>query len=241
MGRERTWSGALLQVCLFSKLDGTSTVVFVPYIGEKYAAQYMIPNYVGEALAAFVPGILSLIQTAGPSFDNSFSNRTNETVAERFERFQQVFESKLLFSVSAYMSLLGVLLCSCMLAFAWLVHAQRGKSERSKFKEQKRENAETSHRNEGMTMSEKSGAEARVDPSQDVVFRTFCSQRVETGLLAFLVLFIVFLVYGLLPSLQSYAVSWLVFPTPLPNASLNKFISPRFRRTATTRSPTPPT
>ena len=185
-------------------------MVFVPYIGEKYAVQYMIPNYVGEGLAAFVPGLLSLIQNAGPSSD--FSNITNATSGD-IEPFQDV-ESRLLFSVSTYMNLLGVLLCVCSLAFAVLIHGRRGKNERYKFETEKRENLERSA--EIAVLTEGNTEELKANPSQDEVFTTFYSQNVENGLLSSIVFFIVFLVYGFLPSIQPYAVSLNLLPPFFP-------------------------
>lgn len=53
----------------------------MPYIGLNFAKEYLIPNYVGESLAALIPSVLSLIQGLGqdPGCYNYTNPDTNET------------------------------------------------------------------------------------------------------------------------------------------------------------------
>jgi hypothetical protein len=46
-------------------IDGTSTVTFLPYLGQFFIKEYIIANYIGEAFSALIPGLLGLIQGIG--------------------------------------------------------------------------------------------------------------------------------------------------------------------------------
>lgn len=71
---------AFIYIYMVSK-DGTSSVTFLPYIGTNFAKEYLIPNYIGESLAALVPSVLSLIQGLGqdPGCYNYTDPETNVT------------------------------------------------------------------------------------------------------------------------------------------------------------------
>lgn len=53
----------------------------MPYIGLNFAKEYLIPNYIGESLAALIPSVLSLIQGLGqdPGCYNYTDPVTNTT------------------------------------------------------------------------------------------------------------------------------------------------------------------
>lgn len=53
----------------------------MPYIGLNFAKEYLIPNYIGESLAALFPSVLSLIQGLGqdPGCYNYTDPDTNVT------------------------------------------------------------------------------------------------------------------------------------------------------------------
>ena len=53
----------------------------MPYIGLNFVKEYLIPNYVGESLAALIPSVLSLIQGLGhdPGCFNQTDPLTNLT------------------------------------------------------------------------------------------------------------------------------------------------------------------
>lgn len=53
----------------------------MPYIGLNFAKEYLIPNYIGESLAALIPSVLSLLQGLGqdPGCYNFTDPDTNKT------------------------------------------------------------------------------------------------------------------------------------------------------------------
>lgn len=139
----------LLNFCL-SLLDGTSTVVFLPFICENYIREYIIPNYIGESLAAFVPGLLSLIQNLNNEFSHSSSIMTSCSSSSAssslsFDHHQNQNSSSLslpppqepLFSVSTFFLLMSLLLMTSTLAFYLLLNLSSSKFERQKAAEQK--------------------------------------------------------------------------------------------------------
>ncbi|CAF0871496.1 unnamed protein product [Brachionus calyciflorus] len=98
-----------------SMLDSLSTVTFLPYIGEHFSKEYIIPNYIGESLSALIPGVLSIIQGIGhpeECFDNNTSNGNYTLIEERV---------KPNFSVRIYFILLSILIAICLVSFC-LIH-----------------------------------------------------------------------------------------------------------------------
>jgi hypothetical protein len=88
-------------------------VTFLPYIGGNFIKEYIIPNYVGESLAALIPSTLSLIQGLGQN--PGCRNVTNGNVTE-LEPIPIVPN----YSVQLYFIFMFLLLCISTTAFTFL-------------------------------------------------------------------------------------------------------------------------
>lgn len=93
-----------------SLLDSLSTITFLPYVGEFFPKEYIIPNYVGESLSSFIPGILAIIQGVG-----SPDECLNVTSADNSTTVISGVKTK--FSVSVYFVLMGLLICISLVSF----------------------------------------------------------------------------------------------------------------------------
>jgi hypothetical protein len=85
----------------------------LPYIGENFAKEYIIPNYIGESLAALLPSILSLSQGLGK--DPGCHNVTNGNVTKL-----DPMPINPNYSVQVYFILIFILLGISTLAFSCL-------------------------------------------------------------------------------------------------------------------------
>lgn len=93
-----------------SLLDSLSTITFLPYVGEFFSKEYIIPNYIGESLSSFIPGILAIIQGVGsPDECLNVTSTDNSTTV--------ISGVKTKFSVSVYFVLMGLLICTSIISF----------------------------------------------------------------------------------------------------------------------------
>ncbi|RNA09135.1 solute carrier family riboflavin member 3-A [Brachionus plicatilis] len=193
----------VLNFCL-ALLDGTSSVTFLPYIGTNFVKEYIIPNYIGESLAALIPSILALIQGLGqdPGCHNVTDPLTNKTSLE-------AIQIKPNFSVRLYFLFMFGLLCISTIAFTLLNFSPIAKRERKSAKISKR----------SRTVSEKS--ELEISPENAINSQTNLTStdqqkpvaspvpvetnRREQVFLLTIIFWVSFLAYGTLPGLQSYS------------------------------------
>ena len=70
--------GLLTTVAIFSIVDCTSTVVYIPYWAS-FKSQYITAYYIGEGLGSLIPGLLGLAQGMGsePSCVNLTTQNTS--------------------------------------------------------------------------------------------------------------------------------------------------------------------
>ncbi|CAF0871517.1 unnamed protein product [Brachionus calyciflorus] len=93
-----------------SLLDSLSTITFLPYVGEFFAKEYIIPNYIGESLSSLIPGILAIIQGVGsPDECVNVTSVDNSTIT--------ITGVQTKFSVSVYFVLMGILICLSVASF----------------------------------------------------------------------------------------------------------------------------
>lgn len=111
-GEERSVGLYILNFSL-AILDGTSSVTFLPYIGGNFAKEYMIPNYIGESLAALVPSTIALAQGLGQNPGCHNVTTANGTHLEPIQ-------IKPNFSVQVYFLLMFVLLIISASSFTFL-------------------------------------------------------------------------------------------------------------------------
>ncbi|CAF0857715.1 unnamed protein product [Brachionus calyciflorus] len=192
----------ILNFCL-ALLDGTSSVTFLPYIGTNFIKEYIIPNYIGESLAALIPSVLSLIQGLGqdPGCFNSTDPLTNISSLEPIKIIPR-------YSVKTYFLFMFGLLCISTLSFTLLNFSSVAVKER-------KENVVKRSR----TISEKSEIEFSTSPETSINSQTnltsptkqktenipVAGNRKEQVFLLGIIFWVSFLAYGVLPGLQSYS------------------------------------
>lgn len=197
--------------------DGTSSVTFMPYIGLNFVKEYMIPNYIGESLAALIPSILSLIQGLGqdPGCRNTTDAETNQTVLIPNDIVPN-------YSVSVYFLLMFSLLCISTTAFSLLNFSKVAINERKHNKssklgqeniEEKPENAiKNDPNNNNVDQQNKNNYDLFVDSqtplntnSSDVSLVGVSNNNKELALMYGFTFFLSFFCYGALPAVQSYS------------------------------------
>jgi hypothetical protein len=167
-------------------LDGTSTVTFMPYIALNFYKEYLIPNYIGESLAALIPSALSLIQSFGqdPGCFNYTDPALNQT--QLIPGYPQPT-----YSVSVFFLFMFALLCASTASFTMLNYSKLGKRESDKKKSLDALTETTLQiANELETLQEKQALAK--------IFR-------EKLVLWSQVFILSFFFYGFLPGLQSYS------------------------------------
>lgn len=176
----------------------------MPYIGTHFVKEYIIPNYIGESLAALIPSILSLIQGLGQ--DPGCSNFTDPSTNTTSLKPNKIIPN---YSVQLYFLFMFGLLCISTIAFTLLNFSPIAKRERR--------NASTNKRSR--TISEKSEVDVSpenainsltnltlTDQSKSIVSQKPISKnQLEKFILLSIIFCVSFLAYGILPGLQSYS------------------------------------
>ncbi|RNA09134.1 riboflavin transporter 2-like [Brachionus plicatilis] len=110
-----------------SLLDGMSTLTFLPYIGEYFAKEYIIPNYIGESFSSLVPAVLALIQ----GFHEEDCDYLDQNKTSTFKVPKNAYKPK--YSVLIYFLLIFFLLLISIMAFSYLnfsKYARRARKNR---------------------------------------------------------------------------------------------------------------
>lgn len=165
------------------KIDGISTLTFLPYIGEFFSKEYIIANYLGESLSSLIPGVLAMIQ----GIESESKNCVNETLFGNSTKIATITNGPN-FSVSVYFILMFVILIISMLAFTALNFTQVAK------------NARKSHLNEAIL----SDLDNSLDTISEVV-EPIKENRKEIYVLLVITFLGSFINYGYLPGLLSYS------------------------------------
>jgi riboflavin transporter 2 len=212
--------------------DGTSSVTFLPYIVQMFKKEYVLPNYIGESLSAMLPGLMGIGQGLGqdPGCTEIIST-TNDSIASQpmvinvtlgnTTRYFVRNSLKPNFSVTIYFGIMFLLLLASVLAFTFLhylpvsrrsrrlsmIMASTGPSATTAvaYSSLKSDIDRISYTSLSSLMDEQ-----RVDPTLQTIggptlnMQTAPSRRQQVVLLS--VNFVIaFLLFGLLPGLQSYA------------------------------------
>lgn len=173
----------------------------MPYIGLNFAKEYLIPNYIGESLAALVPSALSLTQGLGqnPGCYNSTDSETNETVLFPIDIVPR-------YSVSVYFLLMFALLCISTLSFTMLNFSRVAINERKNSKAKQEANSLSELKDEKKLSQDTIKNDSQM-PLQinDDLFVNVSNDSKEKLLLYVFTFFLSFFCYGVLPGLQSYS------------------------------------
>ncbi len=192
----------------------------MPYICGNFVKEYVIPNYIGESLAALIPSVLSLSQGLGQNTVCYNVTIDNQTVLEP----ERIIPN---FSVSVYFILMFILLCISTISFSLLHYSNVSRSVRkNKISDS---NAVSSGKKE--FFSQENGSDSSISAdianSNEVIIKTEAhmasidqrNNRVEQFVLLSYIAMLSFTCYGVLPGLQSY--STLPYGNDIFNYSVN--------------------
>jgi riboflavin transporter 2 len=212
--------GLIVLNFLLAFVDGTSSVTFLPYIGSNFIKEYIIPNYIGESLAALIPACLSLAQGLGQSpgchnVTRAVNSTTNVTTLEAIDIIPN-------YSVSVYFILLFILLFISTVSFTMLNFCSVSKRCRI--------NSKNVVNNEPKNKVNPDDCHMISSSNEDIEFKEPCCSNMskkrivresETALLSddfnkskddseklillSIILCVSFICYGVLPGLQSYS------------------------------------
>lgn len=192
----------------------------MPYICGNFVKEYVIPNYIGESLAALLPSILSLAQGLGQNTVCRNVTIDNQTVLEP-ERISPNY------SVSVYFILMFILLCISTVSFSLLHFSKVARNERKNRISDS--NAISSGKKE--FSSQESGSDSSISAdiahSNEVIIKNEPltssidprNHRIEQFVLLSYIALLSFTCYGVLPGLQSY--STLPYGNDIFNYSVN--------------------
>lgn len=176
-----------------------STLTFLPYIGEHYAKEYIIPNYVGESMSSLIPGVLAMIQgfkteeecilNSTNNTNNSLSFYSNKTLTEKVSNQPR-------FSVFLYFILMFVLLLICIVSFSILNFSRLARKARKN--KLSWINLDLPSTDELEDESVYQNRQLRFEMEQE-------TKQKEIRFLLFLTFIVTFVYYGYLPGLLSYS------------------------------------
>lgn len=186
----------------------------MPYIGGNFIKEYIIPNYIGESLAALIPSVLSLIQGLGqdPGCHNVTDPLTNQTSLVPIQIVPN-------YSVSLYFIFMFILLCVSTTAFSLLNFSKIAIKERKenaisspkKPKLRSPQKSSESHETSldfqnSSSIDSQTNLTTPIDTEKNNIQVTSISNgRKEKIILLTYIFFLSFVCYGVLPGLQSYS------------------------------------
>jgi hypothetical protein len=195
-----------------------STLTFLPYIGEHFTKEYIIPNYIGESLSSLIPGLLAMAQgleTSDEHCKQTLPNTTNMSTTTT--SMVNVNLHRPNFTVSVYFFLMFVLLLFSILAFTILNFSPVAMRERRKNRPDRK----------GVTKPDKSltAGELNLEEDDDIDLLPHGStedllrnphiefevpietkqSRIERRVLLVFTFMVTFIYYGYLPGLLSYS------------------------------------
>jgi hypothetical protein len=192
---------------IFFKTDGMSTITFLPYIGDNFIKEYIIPNYIGESLSSLVPGVLGMIQRVGENKENcsSFNNTLNASNHHLNATTNNIspVSNEPRFSVSLYFFLMFILISSSALSFTIInfwkaikVHRKVSVVVVPEVKNQKV--SKQSPKQLSNEISNEKDNSLLLTQNQE-------KKKLEIGFLFFLTFLVSFMYYGYLPGILSYS------------------------------------
>ena len=183
--------------------DGTSTVTFLPYIGGMFIKEYIIPNYIGESLAALIPSVLSLAQ--GATQEAICQNETffNETSNANYTNLVP-FPIQPNYPVSTFFILMFILLVVSTASFTYLNYSKYAIKHRKQNAIGTKRLLQTApylavnQKNDECIEIKNFIEENKTDSNTNEIKR-------EKIILFLYIFMISFLAYGFLPGLQTYS------------------------------------
>lgn len=169
-----------------------STLTFLPYIGEHFSKEYIIPNYVGESMSSLVPGVLALLQgykQEEPCDKTIHASNATSTVSPLYRPR---------FSVSVYFLFMFLLLLVSILSFSVLNYSNLAIRARKRPKRIDLNSTELDNDDDDDETIWQIEKEVRVASNSE-------SNKRETRLLLMLTFLVTFVYYGYLPGLLSYS------------------------------------
>lgn len=203
-----------------------STLTFLPYIGEHFSKEYIIPNYIGESLSSLIPGILAISQGLQTSDEHCKSLAANLTSNQTISESLVINLHRPNFSVSVYFFLMFVLLTFSIFAFTLLNFTESAILSRKPLKItrisfsalEQHENNELDDDGGGggegvdsmsvdylIASSSSSSSHHRTERGQNETNPSLKNNRLEIRSLLVLIFFVTFFYYGYLPGLLSFS------------------------------------
>jgi riboflavin transporter 2 len=189
----------------------------IPFITSKFSKQYIVPYYIGETLIGVIPSALALLQGTGE--DKGCHNVTSTVTLSINGSFESVNETRPesipltpRFSVSTYFLIIFVFLFGSFVSFTLLnfvSFSNIDKEEETKEEEERSVNVDLLVTNPESVATDA----ANNDKKQER------KNLLEKRYLLFLNFMVTFIVYGILPALNSY--STLPYGNHVFHASIN--------------------
>jgi hypothetical protein len=198
----------------------------LPYIGQYFKKEYIIPNYVGESLSSMIPSILGILQGVGIETEcNNLYNKTDEYL-NGTKNFNQSFllthaPLKPAFSVSTFFFIMFLILLISTISFTLLNYAPV--SIRTRNDKKTNENGDKNiltpkttsdyervsfHYTSLSSLMEQKTGQIELIKNTDESDNTIETSKInskEKVLLLIIGMFVSFTIYGILPAFQSYS------------------------------------
>lgn len=189
--------------------DGASTLSFLPFVGENFKKEYIIPYYIGESLFALIPSSIALFQGVGSSEGCRNVTKNNETKLEEMPRDPN-------FDVEVYYLIIFGLMCVSIAAFVYLDCSKMVRKERQQLLKAKQtmEVEELNHQHHHQQQQNRLLSDQQMEMIQDdddeqeeeeVEVDAMMSETKEEIILYTITFFTTFFFYGILAGVQTYS------------------------------------
>jgi hypothetical protein len=181
----------------------------IPFVTTKFGKEYIVPYYIGETLIAVIPSSLALLQGTGEDkgcqnvtkftsnfINESFTEHVNETTLESIPLSPR-------FSVSTYFAIILCFLLVSFLSFIFLNFLKFSKTVKEKEEE---EEAARNGMSASDTLLEKPVDLEKISDA-DAIKNNVQKRKdmLEKRFLLFLNFMVTFVMYGILPAMNSYS------------------------------------
>lgn len=181
-----------------------STITFLPYIGEHFIKEYIISNYVGEALSSLVPGVLGILQGVGLSttLENCPNNSTNNQTTSLNQTTVSLGSQQVpRFSVSLYFFFMFCLICLSAISFTAINFWDRMRINRKVVDN----GAVHANKEVQVEIEPVEPSTSTTKTTEFVATNSLSREKYEMGFLFSLTFVVSFVYYGYLPGIFSYS------------------------------------
>jgi riboflavin transporter 2 len=193
-------------ICVFflAILDCTCTIAFLTYIGG-FRGDYVTALYIGEGISSLLPSLFALLQGTGDSSHECFNsnNSTFSSVAWSNATTSELTKNKPRFSISTYFWLLLSTLIVSFLAFLVLEFYPGFRKEHIS-----KHPSSATYRYSIDSKAEKQESPLIKKRKRSTTYKAKQSkktQNLDKFVLFTAIMFISFVLYGILPALSSYS------------------------------------